>query len=133
MNTSDIANPSHIQVSVLDQVENNNYPSLSNTNPTKTKHVSQVQQTSRNVEPMPTATANIHEYTTWSRFNLFVGVLVLGIPSIILSLLTRKYKRKGDVKVSKMFSRVTLAWNIFINFIALIGGIFLITFFNDPF
>lgn len=136
MNTSGIANPSNIQVTVFDQIQNSTYPTLPNTHPTKSKTVSKAQQRSRNEPkhpaPMPTATAGIYEYTVWSRMNVVLGALVLGIFSVILSLLTRKYKRKGDVKISKILSTMTLAWNIFVNVVGLIGGIFLITYYNDP-
>lgn len=130
-----------IQMTVSGYVESTNvfpFPSapLPNTNPKESKPVPIAQQTSKNqsndAETIPYEMGGIFDYMIWSLINLVIGAFVFGILSIILSLLTRKYKRLGDVRAARVFSRITLAWNIFVSFLALVGGVFLITYYNNP-
>ncbi len=82
---------------------------------------------------IPPETAGIFDYMIWSKVNLVIGAIVVGIPGLILSIITRRYKRKGGVKVAKVLSTITLTLNIFVSFIAMVGLVYLITHFNNPY
>jgi hypothetical protein len=91
------------------------------------------QDTPTNSKDIPPETADIFDYMIWSGINLVVGGILLGIPAFILSIITRRYKRKGGVKVAKVLSTITLTLNIFVSFIAMVGLVYLITHFNNPY
>jgi len=80
---------------------------------------------------IPPETAGIFDYMIWSKVNLVIGAIVVGIPGLILSIITRRYKRKGDVKISKIMSKITLAINSFVNFIYMCGLVALITYLQN--
>ena len=82
---------------------------------------------------MPSETAGIFDYMIWSVINVIVGGIVLGVPSLILSVFTRRYKRQGNAKVAKTLSVITLTLNIIVSFIAMVGLVYLITHFNNPY
>ncbi len=81
-------------------------------------------------EGMPAETVDIFDYMIWSRISVVSGAVILGIPAIILSIITRKYKRKGDAVMAKRLSRVTLGINVFATFVFMCGLVALITYYN---
>ena len=120
MSNNQILNPSSIHVVANNPVETNNHP------------ISNVKSESSRTT-MSAESVDISEYMVWSTVNLFVGAIILGIPSIILSKLTRRFKRQDNLKVSKILSTITLAYNIFVSIAALIGLVFLVTYYTSPF
>jgi len=88
------------------------------------------QDTSANSDEIPPETVDIFDYTIWSRVNFVLGAIVLGIPCIILSIVTRRYKRKGNVRLAKIWSSITLGMDIFISFLLMCGLVGLITYYN---
>jgi hypothetical protein len=88
------------------------------------------QDTSTDSDEIPPETVDIFDYTIWSRINFVLGAIVLGIPCIILSIVTRRYKRKGNVRLAKIWSSITLGMDIFISFILMCAMVGVITYFN---
>lgn len=119
MANTEILNSSSVQVLTGNQIGNTNVPPVQ-------------QKVESSKVTTPAASTGINEYMVWSIINLFVGAIILGIPAVILSRLTRKFKREDNMKLSKILSITTLVYNIFVSFIALVGLVFLITYYTGP-
>ncbi|CAF1268886.1 unnamed protein product [Adineta steineri] len=71
-------------------------------------------------------TVYIRDYMIWSIINIFLGGLVLGIPAVWLSMVTRDRKQQGDIEGARTMSKITLAFNIIITVLFFILAAFLI-------
>jgi hypothetical protein len=113
------------------------YPSPIRADPPSSESVAKIQEMphhlSTDSREMPSETASIFDYMIWSAINVAVGGIVLGIPPLILSIFTRRFKRKGNAKIAKKLSVITLTLNIIVSFIAMVGLVYIITHFNNPY
>jgi hypothetical protein len=113
------------------------YPTPAHVDPPLSEPVTKTQQSPQDPptdsREIPPETADVFDYMIWSGINVIVGGIILGIPAFILSILTRRYKRKANVKVAKILSTITLTLNIVVSFIAMVGLVYLITHFNNPY
>lgn len=73
---------------------------------------------------------DIMDYMDWSIVNIFLGGVVLGIFCYILSKVTDKYKKKNDFRLARIYSRLTLALNIFITITFMCAVVGIITYFK---
>ena len=116
---------------------NNTHPTATVVNPSLSKLVMKTPQLPQdllvNSQETPPETAGIFDYLIWSAISLIIGGIILGIPPFLLSMLTRKYKRKANVKVAKTLSTIALILNVFVSFLAMLGLVYLITHFNNPY
>ena len=55
----------------------------------------------------------IYEWYAWSYFNVIFGCLLMGFIGIIFSLRTTMHKQAENRSKARLWSRLTLLWNIF--------------------
>jgi hypothetical protein len=76
-------------------------------------------------DDMPPETAHILDYTIWSRINVLLGAIVLGIIPLLLSI--HRLKRANNVAQAKKWSSVNLGLNIFVSLVFAGAMLFLLT------
>lgn len=54
----------------------------------------------------------IYEWYAWSYFNIIFGCLIMGFIAMFFSLRTTKYKDADNNDKARLWSRITLLWNI---------------------
>lgn len=54
----------------------------------------------------------IYEWYPWSYFNVIFGCLIMGFIAIFLSFRITKYKEIEDKDKARLWSYITLSWNI---------------------
>ena len=54
----------------------------------------------------------IYEWYPWSYFNVIFGCLIMGFIAIFFSLRTTMYKEADDSLKARLWSYITLLWNI---------------------
>ncbi|CAF3264306.1 unnamed protein product [Rotaria socialis] len=54
----------------------------------------------------------IYEWYAWSYFNIIFGCLIMGFIAMFLSLRTTRYKDSENDSKARIWSRITLVWNI---------------------
>jgi hypothetical protein len=67
-------------------------------------------------------TMNISDYLVWSIFNILCCIWPLGLVATVISVITKRKKKNGDLQGA----RCTSAWAAAINILATLGGIILI-------
>ncbi len=55
----------------------------------------------------------IYEWYPWSYFNVIFGCLIMGFIAIFLSFRTTKYKETDNYMKARVWSYITLLWNVF--------------------
>ncbi len=90
------------------------------------------QNTSTNSDDIPPETADVFDYRIWAIVNLVFGAIIIGIPGFILSTITRRYKREGNLARAKRCSSITVGINIFVSFLYMCGLVGLLTYLHDP-
>lgn len=65
------------------------------------------------VSKPPKTHGTIYEWYPWSYFNVIFGCLIMGFIAIFLSLRTTKYKEAENHIKARLWSYITLLWNIF--------------------
>ena len=78
---------------------------------------------------IPPQTAHIRDYMVWSKINLLLGGIFLGIIAIVLSSQTRRRKQDGDVEGARTLSNLTLTCNILITIVFFATTAFVIIYF----
>ncbi len=61
----------------------------------------------------------IYEWYPWSYFNVIFGCLIMGFIAIFFSLRTTMYKEADNLVKARLWSHMTLLWNI----LATSGGV----------
>ncbi|CAF1088293.1 unnamed protein product [Adineta ricciae] len=69
---------------------------------------------------------SIDSHLIWSTINLLLGCLVLGVPSLSLSLLIKRYKQERDFRRAIRLSKFVYRINIFVTLGFLLLSLFLI-------
>ncbi|CAF2669656.1 unnamed protein product [Rotaria sp. Silwood2] len=54
----------------------------------------------------------IYEWYAWSYFNIIFGCLIMGFIAMFFSFRTTKYKEADNNDKARLWSRITLLWNI---------------------
>jgi hypothetical protein len=81
-------------------------------------------------DTFPPETTDIFDYLIWSQINLLFGAIILGIPAVLLSMQTRKFKREVNVRGAKLLSKFSLIFNIFINVVFMGAMVFLLGYYS---
>lgn len=55
----------------------------------------------------------IYEWYSWSYFNVIFGCLILGFIAIFFSFRTTMYKEADNARRARLWSFITLFWNLF--------------------
>jgi hypothetical protein len=64
------------------------------------------------VSESPKAHGTIYEWYPWSYFNVIFGCLIMGFIAIFLSFRTTMYKEADNYIKARLWSYMTLLWNI---------------------
>lgn len=72
----------------------------------------------------------IQDWLPWSIVNIFLGGLIPGIIPLIFTLVCRDKKKKNDLKGARTMSKLALASNIIVTFVAIAAVIAVIIYFT---